>query len=66
MRYQAVISFEHDTQPVRTTRTEIVAKGLLTAASRAIKMARGEHPGIRWRSVVVVLEKLDDLPQEAE
>ena len=66
MRYRASISFEHDTQPVRTTRAEIVAPGLLTAASRAIKQACGEHPGIRWRSIVVVLEKLEDLPPEAD
>lgn len=66
MRYRASVSFEHDTQPVRTYRGEIAAPGLPTATSRALRTARGLYPGLRWRSVVIVLEKLDAADDEPE
>ena len=60
MRYRASFSFESDTQPVRTYRGEIDAPGLPTAASQTIREAKKAYPGARWRSIVLVLEKLDE------
>jgi len=58
MRFRASVSFESDLQPVRTYRGEIVALSPAKAASRALRAARSTYPKSRWRSVVVVLEKL--------
>jgi hypothetical protein len=52
------VSFEHDTAPVRTYRGEIAVANPRLGARRAIEAAQRAYPGARWRSVVVVLEKL--------
>lgn len=60
-RFSASISFETDTQPVRTHKTEIVATNAESAARLAVKSARKAFPQAQYRSVVVVLEKLGTL-----
>jgi hypothetical protein len=67
MRYRASVSFEHDLRPVQTWRGELTSTRAHTAALRALREASSAHPQERfWRSVVVVLEKLEDLPPEAD
>lgn len=56
--YRAVVSFEFDTQPVLTDRSEIVAPNAATAARRALQMARRAFPSTKPRSVVVSLEEI--------
>ena len=59
-RYRASVSFEYDLRPVQTTiRTELVAGGPQIAARVAVKQAKQELRPINWRSMVVVLERLD-------
>lgn len=58
--YRASVSFESDLQPVRTYRGEIAAVSPAAGARRAVERARKEFPGVRWRSIVVVLEKLEE------
>jgi hypothetical protein len=61
MRFRASVSFESDTQPVRTYRGEISAGSCDRASSLAVKAARRACPNARWRSLVVVLEKLEQV-----
>jgi len=65
MRVLAACTLEGWTTPPRTTRTTLDVASAGKAVSQAVKAARREHPGVRWRSLVVVLEKVD-APDEAE
>jgi hypothetical protein len=56
--YNASCSFESDTVPVQTFRSEIVAANVSQAARRTITEARQAFPGSRPRSIVVVLEEI--------
>ena len=58
MRYQASISFEHDTLPAKTHRQEIVARSVGTAATLSLRVARKHFPYPPWRVRVVMLKKL--------
>jgi len=61
VRYSYTISYESDTQPVETVRGELTASRLAIACSRAGGLARDSWPkGRRFRSVVTVVEALDD------
>lgn len=57
MNYKYSVTFEHDLNPCRTSRGMLIASGPATAANRAIKIAKKEFKGVRWSSLVVVLEK---------
>ena len=57
MQWTAAVSFESDTQPVKTWRGVIQAVGVQTAISRAVKAAKLEFPRAAYRSVVAVVEK---------
>jgi hypothetical protein len=59
MRYRASVSFESDLAPVKTYRGEIDVVNPRLGVRRAVEAASREHPGARWRSLVVVLEKRD-------
>jgi hypothetical protein len=63
MRFRASVSFESDWVAVKTTQTEIVSKTANSGLRAALAAAKREHPGARWRSMVVVLEKIDDADQ---
>lgn len=54
------VSLEHDTLPVRTNRGILIAPSAATAARRALAMTLKQFKGARWRSCVVVLEKVDE------
>lgn len=60
MRYRASVSFEHDTLPVKTYRGEIDMPNPRLGVRRAFEAASKAYPKTRWRSVVVVLEKLGE------
>lgn len=66
MRYRAAVSFEHDLLPVKTYRGEIDVPNPRLGARRALEAASRAYPNTHWRSVVIVLEKLEDLPPEAD
>lgn len=57
-RYSA--SFEYDTRPVTTTTGEVVASQVATCFARAARKATVAQRPKGWRSVVVVLERLED------
>lgn len=50
------VSFESGRRPVETVRGEVEAGGLGSAVSKACRMAKKACPGVRYRSVVVVVE----------
>jgi hypothetical protein len=64
MRFRYAVSFESDLQPVRTDRGELSVANASLGARRAVEAARRAFPGSRWRSLVVVLEKLDSPEDE--
>jgi len=53
------ISFESDTRPVQTVRLKIAAGNPDGAARKALREARRQCGGPKYRSIVVVLEKED-------
>lgn len=66
MRLRTIVSFEHDLAPVQTYRGEIDVPNPRLGARRAYEAACTAFPFAQWRSVVIVLEKLEDLPPEAD
>jgi hypothetical protein len=63
MRLKATVSFEFDLAPIDTYRAEFVVANPRQCARRALEAASREYPGRRWRSVVIVLERLDLAPE---
>jgi hypothetical protein len=62
-----VISYESDTTPVETLRDELDARDTRQAALRAGRMAAEGWPrGRHFRSVVVVVERLEAAPVVAD
>lgn len=59
MQLFASVTFEFDTAPMETYRGSFVAVKPQTVAHRAFRAACRAYPGRRWRSAVIVLEKLD-------
>jgi hypothetical protein len=57
-RFSATVSFESDTQPVRTHRQEFVVASAVKATRLAVNAARRAYPGVHYRSMVVVLERM--------
>ena len=62
MEYRASVTFENLTGAPVTLRTSVSAGQPSTAVSRAIRAFQAQHPGKRWTSLVVVLEKPSDEP----
>lgn len=60
MNYKFSVTFEHPTLPCKTLTGILIASGPATAANRVIKIAKKEFKGVRFSSLVVVLEKVDD------
>jgi hypothetical protein len=59
-RWSYAVTFESpETRPPHTIRGEVVAGSAPTASSRAIREARSKIPGIRFASLVLLLEKID-------
>lgn len=59
MRLRYSVSLERDLQPVRTARGEIEVANPRLGVRRAFEAASAQCPGARWRSAVVVIEKVD-------
>lgn len=60
MRFRASVSLESDLMPVRTHRVELIAPTAKNASRRALDATLKAFKGARWRSVCIVLEKLDE------
>ena len=60
MRLRATVSLESDLQPVRTHRVELDVANARLGARRALEAAMKAYPKVVWRSVCIVLEKLDE------
>lgn len=65
MRYRASVSFESDRRPVTTYRGEIDVPNPRLGARRALEAASRAYPGQHWRSLVIVLEKVQPDEDEA-
>ena len=66
MRLRYSVSFESDLQPVRTGRGEIDVANPRLGVRRALEAAQKQWPNARWRSVVVVLEKVEQAAAASE
>lgn len=64
MRWNASVSFESETMPPETIRLAVEAGTVATAAARAIREAKRQRPGRRFRSVALLLERAEaDAPE---
>lgn len=60
MRCAASVTFEFDVKPCLTTKIPLIEAGSPhTIAARALRLAKKELKPSRWRSLVVVLERVD-------
>jgi hypothetical protein len=57
MQYSAAVTFEGETTAPRTWRGEFVAGTPSSAVSLAVRKAKKALPGLRWTSIVVLIEK---------
>ena len=58
-QWRYAVTFEApESRPPVVVRGEIAAGGAQTAASRAIREARRAQPGVRYESLVVLLERI--------
>lgn len=57
--YVASVTFEFDVRPVETVRLTVSANTWSIAFRKAAKAAQRAHPGLKPRSIVVVLEKAE-------
>jgi hypothetical protein len=70
VQYRFSATLEFDLAPPVTTRGDISASAARTAFARAADALLETHPNRKWRSAVVVIEKLDpvevDEPAETD
>ena len=59
MRLRYAVSFENETQSVRTGRGEMEVPNPRLGVRRALEAAQKQCPNAHWRSVVVVLERVE-------
>ena len=59
MRWNAAISFESETLPPETIRLDVRAGNVVMAAARAVRLAKQQRPGRRFRSVAILLERAE-------
>lgn len=62
MRLRYSVSFEHDTAAVQTAKGEIDVPNARLGARRALEGAQKQYPNQHYRSVVIVLEKVETAP----
>lgn len=61
MRCSVSVTFEFDVKPCLTAKIPLIEAGTPhTIASRALRQAKKELKPSRWRSLVVVLERIDE------
>ena len=60
MKIKYQVTFENESNPIRTLSGIVIATGAGTAANRAVKDAKKQAKGARWSSIVIVLEKVED------
>ena len=60
MRYKAALTFESNNGPPKVHREELDAASPQKAASTLLRGARRAHPGTRWDSLCLTLEKVYD------
>jgi hypothetical protein len=57
--FRSSVTFENWTTAPQSTRMDFSAGSVFQAVNRALREARREHPHAAWRSLVIVIEKLD-------
>ena len=64
MKCDVAVTFEFETRAPQTVRfTGIEATGPQTIASRALREARRQARPVNWTSIVVLLQRLDAVPE---
>lgn len=67
MQFKCVVSYESDLAPVETLRFELIARDVKQAALRGGREASRRWPkGRKFRSVVVVVERVGEAEGQAE
>lgn len=64
MAFRVAVDLESDTQPVKTYQGNLLAANPLQMARTALRTAFRTYPGARWRSVVILLEKTDEVGEK--
>jgi hypothetical protein len=59
MKCKWTVTFEYDENSPETVQGEIEASEVQTIGHRALMAAKSELPNRRWRSLVLLLQKLD-------
>lgn len=55
LKYSA--TFEFDSKPPVTAQGRITASTMPTCFARAARQAQGQHKGLQWSSMVIVVER---------
>ena len=59
MKCKYAVTFEFMTQQPITERGETEAKSVRTISARALDDATIKNPGLKWSSIVILLERID-------
>jgi len=60
MKCRYSMSFEFNVEAPLTVRGEVTATSVRTLAARALDEATDKHPGVKWSSICLVLERISE------
>lgn len=63
MRIRAAVTYEYQLRAPDTYRGEFVAARSTTCCRRALEAASEKYPNAHWTSLVVLLERLDEVEE---
>lgn len=65
MKCKYSLTFEFEVSQPTTVKGESKGTSVRTVAARALDDAVEKHPGVSWSSLVLVLEREDEIPVES-
>lgn len=60
MKIKYAVTFEFMVNPPITVRGETEANSIRTCAARALDRATDSNPGLKWSSISILLERIDE------